>query len=133
MTLKWAKLAFTPINEAYNHKLTFKIISALLKVEFENNTNVQYGELGGIYKLDVESVINKPLEYWIQESGDHAIWFNFKAKPPNKIFIGKKADLGKAVGIIYSSETVFCPSEAKKWFSDDGELKNFIVTCQGIS
>ena len=78
-------------------------------------------------------MINKPLEYWIQESGDHAIWFNFKAKPPNKIFIGKKADLGEDIGIIYSSERVACPSEAKKWSSDNGELKNFTITYQGIS
>ena len=115
---------------ASNCKLIFKIISGHLIVQLENETNLQYGQLGGTYKLDIGSVINDAREHWTQERGDHAIWF--KAKP-NRIFIGKKADLGKAVGIIYSSETVFCPSEAKKWFSDDGELKNFIVTCQGIS
>ena len=36
------------------------------------------------------------------------------------------------VGVIYSSEAVACPSEAKKWSFDDGELNNFTVTCQGI-
>ena len=96
-------------------------------VQFENDTNIQYGELGGTYKLDVESVINNPRGHWTQERGDHAIWF--KAK---QIFIGKKTDR-EDVGVIYSSGTVACPSEAKKWSSDDGELKKFTVTCQGIS
>ena len=91
-----------------------------LIVTLDGDAKLAQSDSEGLYTLASSPVNGK--EYWIQDQGSNAIWYD--NEDPKNWVLGPKKNLGSGIFNLYSTNDTTGPEEARTWnYNRNGEWK----------